>query len=154
MLSAMKKLNNTIQLIKLSQEHTIAFKEEIQEAFQHGFQSYSQKNRVEQDNKNQWQVLPDKDFYQSLEAEGAEAYEAVNERGAASGWCHYYRQRQRGRVGIPLCEGWHSEQGHRSGHLESYRGYASGDRSLGDLHPIFRPSQHPFLHQSLWFPCR
>ena len=85
MLSAMKKLNNTIQLIKLSQEHTIAFKEEIQEAFQHGFQSYSQKNRVEQDNKNQWQVLPDKDFYQSLEAEGAEAYEAVNEKGLRVG---------------------------------------------------------------------
>lgn len=85
MLSAMKKLNNTIQLIKLSQEHTVAFKEEMQEAFQHGFQSYSQRNEEEQDNKNQWQVLPDKDFYQSLEAEGAEAYEAVNEKGLRVG---------------------------------------------------------------------
>ena len=45
-------------------------KEEMQEAFQHGFQSYYKED-------NQWQVLPDKDFYQSLEAEGAEAYEAI-----------------------------------------------------------------------------
>ena len=104
----MRKHNNTIQLIKLSQEHTVAFKEEMQEAFQHGFQSYSRKNEEEQDNKgrsseshqaclngrvvtelgkakNQWQVLPDKDFYQSLEAEGAEAYEAVNQEGQRVG---------------------------------------------------------------------
>ena len=84
-LSVMKRFNNTIQLIKLSQEHTVAFKEEMQEAFQHGFQSYSQRNEEEQDNKNQWQVSPDKDFYQSLEAEGAEAYEAVNEKGQRVG---------------------------------------------------------------------
>ena len=44
----MNKLNNNIQLIKLSQEHTIAFKEEMQEAFQHGFQSYSRKNEEDQ----------------------------------------------------------------------------------------------------------
>ena len=30
-----------IQLIKLAEEHTIAFKEEMQEAFQHGFQAYN-----------------------------------------------------------------------------------------------------------------
>ena len=44
----------------------------MQEAFQHGFMAYYKDD-------NQWQVLPDKDFYQSLEAEGAEAYEAISE---------------------------------------------------------------------------
>lgn len=39
----MKKHNNNIQLIRLSQGHTIAFKGKMQEAFQHGFQSYAQK---------------------------------------------------------------------------------------------------------------
>ena len=63
---------DSIKLIRLSEEHTIAFKEEMQEAFQHGFMAYYKDN-------NQWQVLPDKDFYHSLEAEGAEAYEAVSE---------------------------------------------------------------------------
>ena len=76
---------NSIKLVRLSEEHTIALKEEMQEAFQYGFQSYSRKNEEEQDDKNQWQVLPDKDFYQSLEAEGAEAYEAVNEKGQRVG---------------------------------------------------------------------
>ena len=33
----MIELNNNIQLIKLSQKYTIAFKEEMQEAFLHGF---------------------------------------------------------------------------------------------------------------------
>jgi len=32
----------------------------MQEAFQYGFLSYSQKNEEERDYKNQWQVLPDK----------------------------------------------------------------------------------------------
>lgn len=81
----MKKHYNNIQLIKLFQEHTIAFKREMQEAFQHGFQSYTRKNDEEQDDKNQWQVLPDEDFYQSLEAEGAEAYEAVSKDGQRVG---------------------------------------------------------------------
>ena len=58
------------RLVRLAREHTVAFKEEMQEAFQHGFQSYYK-------NDNQWQVLPDKDFYQSLDTEGAEAYEAI-----------------------------------------------------------------------------
>jgi len=44
-----------IRLLPLREAQTIAFKEEMQEAFQHGFQE-----------DNQWQVLPDKDFYQSL----------------------------------------------------------------------------------------
>lgn len=57
--------NSFIQLVRLSEEHTIAFKKEMQEAFQHGFMAYYKDD-------NQWQVLPDKDFYQSLEAEGAE----------------------------------------------------------------------------------
>ena len=69
--------NNCIQLVRLSDEHTIAFKEEMQEAFQHGFEAYNK----DAEETNQWQVLPDKDFYQSLEAEGAEAYEAVSEDG-------------------------------------------------------------------------
>ena len=50
----------------------------MQEAFQHGFESY-----YKEDNK--WQVLPDKDFYQSLEAEGAEAYEAIDVDGQRVG---------------------------------------------------------------------
>ena len=69
---------DSINLIRLSEEHTIAFKEEMQEAFQHGFMAYYKDN-------NQWQVLPDKDFYQSLEAEGAEAYEAISEDGQRVG---------------------------------------------------------------------
>ena len=70
--------NRFIQLIRLSEEHTVAFKEEMQEAFQHGFMAYYKDD-------NQWHVLPDKDFYQSLGAEGAEAYEAVNEDGQSVG---------------------------------------------------------------------
>ena len=70
--------NMKIQLIRLRTEQTVAFKEEMQEAFQHGFNSYYKEN-------NKWQVLPDKDFYQSLEAEGAEAYEAIDEDGQRLG---------------------------------------------------------------------
>jgi len=62
-----------IQLLRLRTEETIEFKEEMQEAFQHGFDSAERGGN----RQNQWQVLPDKDFYQSLESEGAEAYEAV-----------------------------------------------------------------------------
>ena len=69
-----------IRLIRLSAEHTVAFKEEMQEAFQHGFEAYNK----DAEETNQWQVLPDKDFYQSLEAEGAEAYEAVIRRSSES----------------------------------------------------------------------
>ena len=50
----------------------------MQEAFQHGFQSYNKED-------NKWQVLPDKDFYQSLETEGAEAYEAIDTDGQRVG---------------------------------------------------------------------
>ena len=91
-----------IQLIKLRTEQTVAFKEEMQEAFQHGFQSYykddnQMTNEREQSQaclnyaerggirRSQWQVLPDKDFYQSLEAEGAEAYEAIDTDGQRVG---------------------------------------------------------------------
>ena len=35
----MKGPNNRIQLVRLSEEHTVAFKEEMQEAFQHGFEA-------------------------------------------------------------------------------------------------------------------
>ena len=60
-----------VQLIRLSEEHTIAFKEEMQEAFEHGFKSHCHENADADDDSNLWQVLPDKDFYQSLKAEGA-----------------------------------------------------------------------------------
>ena len=60
-----------IRLVRLAEERTIAFKEEMQEAFERGFQGH-----VKEDDENQWQVLPDGDFYQALQAEGAEAYEA------------------------------------------------------------------------------
>ena len=70
-----------IKLVRLSEEHIVAFKEEMQEAFQHGFEAYNK----DAEETNQWQVLPDKDFYQSLETEGAEAYEAVNEDGQRVG---------------------------------------------------------------------
>ena len=71
-----------IQMIRLAEEHTIAFKEEMQEAFQHGFQAY---NKDDSEDSNQWQVLPDEDFYRSLRAEGAEAYEAVDADGQRVG---------------------------------------------------------------------
>ena len=68
-----------IKLIPLSEDNTVAMKEEMQEAFQHGFQSYYK------DESNQWQVLPDEDFYRSLKAEGAEAYEAIGAEGERVG---------------------------------------------------------------------
>jgi GNAT superfamily N-acetyltransferase len=77
----MTKEKCSIRLVRLSEEHTIAFKEEMQEAFQYGFEAYNK----DAEETNQWQVLPDKDFYQSLEAEGAEAYEAVSEDGQRVG---------------------------------------------------------------------
>ena len=46
------------KLVRLSKEHTIAFKEEMQEAFQHGFEAYNK----DAEETNLWQVLPDKDF--------------------------------------------------------------------------------------------
>jgi GNAT superfamily N-acetyltransferase len=71
-----------IRLIRLTEEHTIAFKEEMQEAFEKGFQGHI---KDDVDNSNQWQVLPDGDFYQALQAEGAEAYEAVDADGQRVG---------------------------------------------------------------------
>ena len=67
-----------MKLITLRAEETILFKEEMQAAFQHGFQAHYKDD-------NQWQVLPDKDFYQSLEAQGAEAYEAIGADGQRVG---------------------------------------------------------------------
>ena len=81
----MTKEKCSIRLVRLSEEHTVAFKEEMQEAFLHGFKSHCHENVDADDDSNQWQVLPDKDFYQSLEAEGAEAYEAVSEDGQRVG---------------------------------------------------------------------
>ena len=77
----MTKEKCSIRLVRLSEEHTVAFKEEMQEAFQHGFEAYNK----DAEEMNQWQVLPDKDFYQSLEAEGAESYEAISEEGQRVG---------------------------------------------------------------------
>ncbi|MCR4994997.1 MAG: GNAT family N-acetyltransferase [Bacteroidales bacterium] len=71
----MKKERYLIRLVRLAEAHTIAFKEEMQEAFQHGFEAYNK----DAEETNQWQVLPDKDFYQSLNADGAVAYEAIGE---------------------------------------------------------------------------
>ena len=71
-------METKIRLLPLREAQTIAFKEELQKAFQHGFQSYYKDD-------NQWQVLPDKDFYQSLETEGAEAYEAIDTDGQRVG---------------------------------------------------------------------
>jgi hypothetical protein len=71
-------METKIKLQPLRKEQTVVFKEEMQEAFQHGFLSYYKDD-------NQWQVLPDKDFYQSLETEGAEAYEAIDEDGQRVG---------------------------------------------------------------------
>ena len=70
-------MEKEIRLLPLREAKTIAMKEEMQEAFQHG-QSYNKED-------NKWQVLPDKDFYQSLEAEGAEAYEAIDTDGQRVG---------------------------------------------------------------------
>jgi len=82
----MKKISDsTIRLVRLSEEHTIAFKEEMQEAFQQGFQVYSKESEIGNDSTNQWQVLPDSDFYQSLNADGAVAYEAINTYGKRVG---------------------------------------------------------------------
>ena len=91
-----------IQLLPLREAQAVAFKEKMQEAFQHGFESYykddnQMTNEREQSQaclnyaerggirRSQWQVLPDKDFYQSLEAEGAEAYEAIDTDGQRVG---------------------------------------------------------------------
>ena len=76
-------METRIQLLPLQEVHIIAMKEEMQEAFQHGFQAY-QKDDGEEDS-NHWQVLPDEDFYRSLRAEGAEAYEAVDADGLRVG---------------------------------------------------------------------
>ena len=47
-------MKTELRLLPLREAQTIAFKEEMQEAFQHGFESYYKDD-------NQWQVLPDKD---------------------------------------------------------------------------------------------
>ena len=96
-------METKIRLLPLREAQAVAFKEEMQEAFQHGFDFQSSLltlgradtsivlpslNRSLQScykDDNQWQVLPDKDFYQSLETEGAEAYEAIDEDGQRLG---------------------------------------------------------------------
>ena len=96
-------METKIKLQPLRKEQTVVFKEEMQEAFQHGFDFQSSlltlgradtsialpslNRSLESYYKgdNQWQVLPDKDFYLSLETEGAEAYEAIDEDGLRLG---------------------------------------------------------------------
>ena len=96
-------MKKELRLLPLREAQTIAFKEEMQEAFQHGFDFQSSLltlgradtsialpslNRSLESyykDDNQWQVLPDKDFYQSLEDEGAEAYEAIDADGQRVG---------------------------------------------------------------------
>lgn len=73
-----KANNMEIRLRRLTEEQIIAFKEEMQEAFLNGFNSYKHDG---EDTNNVWQKLPDKDFYESMNAEGAEAYEAIDEFG-------------------------------------------------------------------------
>ena len=67
-----------IRLQKLTDDQVIDFKEEMQEAFLKGFNSYKHDGENE---TNTWQILPDKDFYEAMNAEGAEAYEAIDEFG-------------------------------------------------------------------------
>ena len=52
---------DSIKLIRLSEEHTIAFKEEMQEAFQHGFMAYYKDD-------TQWQVLIGQTIWKAIEA--------------------------------------------------------------------------------------
>ena len=96
-------METKIRLLPLREAQTVAFKEEMQEAFQHGFDFQSSLltlghadtsialpslNRSLESyykDDNQWQVLPNKDFHQSLEAEGAEAYEAIDTDGQRVG---------------------------------------------------------------------
>ena len=96
-------MKTELRLLPLREAQTIAFKEEMQEAFQHGFDfqsslltlgradtsialpSLNRSLELYYKDDNQWQVLPDKDFYQSLEAEGAEAYEAIDTDGQRVG---------------------------------------------------------------------
>ena len=148
-------METKIRLLPLRAAKTIAFKEEMQEAFQHGFQSYYKGD-------NQWQVLPDKDFYLSLETEGAEAYEAIDEDGLRLGGAiiaidaakhHGELAFLYVKVGVQS-KGigqtiWKAIEA-----LESYRSTASRNRDMGNLHTILRPSKHPFLHQPLRIPCR
>jgi len=96
-----------ITLRPLLQEQVIAMKEEMQEAFQHGFQAYCKEDEDDKSNqmtnerkqnhaclnfaerggirRSQWQVLPDEDYYRSLNAKGAEAYEAIDDDGQRVG---------------------------------------------------------------------
>ena len=53
----------------------------MQEAFERGFQGHI---RNDADDAGQWQVLPDKDFYQALQAEGAEY---PNCKFTINSWC-------------------------------------------------------------------
>ena len=70
-----------ITLVRLPAAHTLDFKEEMQEAFQKGFTSH----RKDTGEHEEWEVLPDKDFYESLNADGAEAYEAIDACGRRIG---------------------------------------------------------------------
>ena len=76
-------METEVKLIRLIEERVIEFKNEMQEAFERGFQGHVRDDG--DDGENQWQVLPDGDFYQAMRAEGAEAYEAVDADGQRVG---------------------------------------------------------------------
>lgn len=76
------KVQQNIRLVRLPAEHTLDFKEEMQEAFQIGFTSHRNNNGEEHE---EGEILPDKDFYESLNADGAEAYEAIDADGRRVG---------------------------------------------------------------------
>ncbi|MCR5455836.1 MAG: GNAT family N-acetyltransferase [Bacteroidales bacterium] len=69
------------RIVKLLDDHIISFKNEMQEAFHNGFVPYKKTDPDYEDDNNPWQILPDEDFYQSLNAEGALAYEAMDADG-------------------------------------------------------------------------
>lgn len=75
------KVQQDIRLVRLPAENTLHFKDEMQEAFQIGFKSH----RNIGDEREQGEILPDKDFYESLNADGAEAYEAIDADGRRVG---------------------------------------------------------------------
>ena len=128
---------------------TIAMKEEMQEAFQHGFQSYCKED-------NQWQVLPDKDFYQSLVAEGAEAYEAVNNDGQRVGGAIIAidAAKHRGELAFLYVKVGIQSKGIGQAIWKAIEALHPETEVWETCTPIFRPSKHPLLHQPFRVPCR
>lgn len=145
---------NRIKLIPLSEGHIIAMKEEMQEAFQHGFQSYYK------DEANQWQVLPDEDFYRSLKTEGAEAYEAIGAEGERVGGAiitiddkthqgELMEQREQNQACLSSAE---SRQKKTRGQL-SFLYVKVGVQSKGIGHAIWRAIEALHPETEVWETC-